>query len=333
MLTLKYRAGFTLVELLVVMAIIAILIALLLPAVQMAREAANRVQCANNIKQQVTAVHNYATANDSDFPELARTTWTCTSSIYHTLLPFLERQDLYDLTLTHCNIPKETIMSHIPRETPIVGYSDIEFAAGGTQEGQGFWNVMGHMPAYRCPSDPDSQRKGGKHISYAANYLLLGHNRAHEGKPTDYGWCYWRCGPWRSWKSYYTIDTVPDGNSNTIMFGETFRVTNWNQAAFAHPGFDAAMFAHVVPRCHKTDGERPCNHTYKYWNEVSQNALEPPIRKGGIHNSYFRASTHHADIMNGALADGSVRTFRLDINHSVWSKLIHPDDGQAMERY
>jgi len=326
--SLKYCTGFTLVELLVVMAIIAILIALLLPAVQMAREAANRVQCANNIKQQVTAVHNYATAHDSDFPELARTTWTCTSSIYHTLLPFLERQDLYDLTLTHCNIPKETIMSHIPRETPIVGYSDIEFAAGGTQEGQGFWNVMGHMPAYRCPSDPDSQRKGGKHISYAANYLLLGHSRAHEGKPTDYGWCYWRCGPWRSWKSYYTIETVPDGNTNTIMFSE-YAITDrdWNYAAFCAPYFHAAMFAHIVPRDHPHKGY------YAGLNDATGNALGPPVKGDSIHNCPFRASTHHSGLMNGALADGSVRTFRLDIDEAIWSKLIHPDDGQAVERY
>mgnify|MGYP002525037498 CR=1 FL=1 len=99
------------------MVVIAILIALLLPAVQMAREAAKPFQCANNIKQQVTAVHNYATANDSEFPELARTTWTCTSSIYHTLLPFLEQQDLYDESVQHCDIPEESIMSHIPRKT------------------------------------------------------------------------------------------------------------------------------------------------------------------------------------------------------------------------
>ncbi len=98
--------GFTLIELLVVIAIIGVLIALLLPAVQSAREAARRAQCTNNLKQLGLALANYESANGSypgsypgsrygvpnDHPDSG---WGCWSP--HTmLLPFLEQRNIYD---------------------------------------------------------------------------------------------------------------------------------------------------------------------------------------------------------------------------------------------
>ncbi len=89
------RAAFTLVELLVVIAIIGILVALLMPAVQAAREAARRVQCSNNLKQLGLACHTYQTSNGA-FPP-GHTDFGGNEHSWCTLiLPFLEQQALYD---------------------------------------------------------------------------------------------------------------------------------------------------------------------------------------------------------------------------------------------
>lgn len=101
----KSRRAFTLVELLVVIAIIGILVALLLPAVQAAREAARRMQCQNNLKQLGLALHNYHDTYKR-LPSLAQGTnqaavperdsnYGMLGGIVH-MLPFVEQTPLYD---------------------------------------------------------------------------------------------------------------------------------------------------------------------------------------------------------------------------------------------
>ena len=124
-------SAFTLVELLVVIAIIGILIALLLPAVQAAREAARRMQCTNNLKQLALAVHNYADAYKSALPSFGSDTADTDWAPMLSLLPFMEQQ---------------ARASYIPT----VPYAAWAYCPA--------W--CGPIPTIQCPSDPGAKTGG-----------------------------------------------------------------------------------------------------------------------------------------------------------------------------
>lgn len=145
------RKGFTLIELLVVIAIIGILVALLIPAVQKAREAAARTQCVNNLKQMGLALHNYADRNGR-FPTSGEgvdvagtgTAFDMQSTFTH-LLPFIEAGDIfanYDMNTPYNGSPANIAAAKTVIQTYLCPTNPARPSSGRDSLGYGYCDYM-----------------------------------------------------------------------------------------------------------------------------------------------------------------------------------------------
>jgi prepilin-type N-terminal cleavage/methylation domain-containing protein len=242
------RHAFTLIELLVVIAIIAILIGLLLPAVQKVREAAARSQCSNNLKQIVLASHNYESTFQRLPPGLVmdpnQGNYNFISALTF-LLPYIEQKPAFDL------IPPGALT--FPPTAPVNGSGGLiwwgSINVGGAGAGTNAPTITAartQIKTYECPSDADKYNQAtgvfiGLTISgntLTGTYNANGGNAQNAGRTNyigsggQFGELYPYAGVYEA-NSKTKMTDISDGTAYTIAFGEALGDTDTGTRNYA----------------------------------------------------------------------------------------------------
>jgi prepilin-type N-terminal cleavage/methylation domain-containing protein/prepilin-type processing-associated H-X9-DG protein len=321
----KRICGFTLVELLVVIAIIGILIALLLPAIQAAREAARRMQCANNFKQMglgclvhmdtqkifPTGGWGWAWVGDADrgFEKRQPAGWT------YNILPFIEMRSLHDLGKGETAAGKKsaaTLLARTPLEIwncptrrATLLYSkanwDGTFIAYNANNNPGNDNFASRLDYAACAGSPDTAG------------MYAGPNSFEQGDSLTYVWeDVSQMNGISFLRSRITAKQVTDGLSHTLMLGEKYLNPDYYKN-----GLDGG----------------DCESAYTGWNNdnyrLTGTACVFMRDRGGV-SLWGSFGSAHSGSVNFAFCDGSVHTINYDVDPVLFKYLGGRDDKKVV---
>ncbi len=316
------RRAFTLIELLVVIAIIAILIGLLLPAVQKVREAAARMACANKLKQVALACHNYESANQKLPPAGVGYGWCIVSGGYTgdpqvynmnglvLLLPYIEQTGL------DAQLNKQSAFGN--QKTgyccSYVGNTSGTLVGDATTNGNGA-RMATLIATFKCPSDSGPQMQGASG-PYGPGGSLDGAKTNYDfiTSQSDFNCNYWRLAGVNKYafgeNSTTRLTDIGDGTSNTFMLGETtLAVYNGRTASWGYRGW---VMTGIDPNAGIND-----------WSYPVSGFVPIPGRLG----SWGRAGSMHTGGAQFAMADASVRFVKESTSRPILRQVATINEG------